>query len=178
MQSLMLPVEAAVLGPSERAYWRLTEPLWERVGLTPPRIVARPSVFVLPKGSALERSDIEALQGGRWDAFVEGPLNLPSRHLPDIARDVAWGAALGMRFTRELQRTRKRLEHLDHRLMRDIAAARFQMDPEQLRQNLFPLGKPQERVLPGLFWLRDVALIHRILDLMDGKTDLILVEES
>ncbi|MDR3683338.1 MAG: bacillithiol biosynthesis BshC, partial [Geothrix sp.] len=33
MQSLLLPVAAVVLGPSERAYWRLCEPLWERVGL-------------------------------------------------------------------------------------------------------------------------------------------------
>lgn len=54
MQSLLLPATHAVLGPAERAYWRLAEPLWERVGLAPPEIAPRPSVLVLPRGLTLE----------------------------------------------------------------------------------------------------------------------------
>jgi len=66
MQSLLLPdLAAVVLGPAERAYWRLTEPLWERVGLAPPRIVCRPSVYVLPPGLALDEGQLEALRRGR-----------------------------------------------------------------------------------------------------------------
>lgn len=181
MQSLMLPVEAAVLGPSERAYWRLTEPLWERVGLRAPRILARPSVFVLPRGCGLRAErleDLDALREGRWQA-ISNPIGTPpSRRLEAIPPDPDWGPLLGVRFTKELDRARHRLERLDRRWARDLAAARFSMDPERLRQRLFPFGKAQERVLPGLYWLRDEALVQRILESMDGRKTLILVEES
>lgn len=181
MQSLMLPVVAAVLGPSERAYWRLTEPLWERVGLKAPRIIARPSVFVLPKGCHLEAeslSDFETLREGQWQAFSTPMGSPPSRRLEAVPPDPGWGPILGARFTQELDRARHRLERLDRRWMRDLAAHRFGMDPERLRQQLFPFGKAQERVLPGLFWLRDEALLNRILESMDGSKSLVLVEES
>ena len=79
MQSLLLPgIQAVVLGPAERAYWRLAEPLWERVGLEPPRIVARPSVFVLPPGAVLAGGQLDALRDGRWEAFAAAPPALPS----------------------------------------------------------------------------------------------------
>ena len=180
MQSLMLPVEAAVLGPSERAYWRLTEPLWERVGLNAPRIIARPSVFVLPKGCSLKAerlADLDALRDGRWQAFSSPNDTLPSHRVGDVLPDSSWGPTLGTRFTKELDRTRHRLERLDRRWIRDLAAHQFNMDPERLRQRLFPFGKAQERVLPGLFWLREETLIHSILESMDGNRSLILVEE-
>ena len=44
-------------------------------------------------------------------------------------------------------------------------------------QALFPLGRPQERVLPGLPWLRNGALLDAILDRMDGSQPVILLEE-
>ncbi len=181
MQSLMLPVEAAVLGPSERAYWRLTEPLWERVGLEAPRIIARPSVFVLPKGCRLKAehlADLDALRDGRWQAFSSTGGMLPSHRMEAVPPDPIWGSTLGTRFAKELDRTRHRLERLDRRWLRDLAKDQFNMDPEHFRQRLFPFGKAQERVLPGLFWLRDETLIHRILESMDGSRSLILVEES
>jgi hypothetical protein len=80
------------------------------------------------------------------------------------------------RFAAELERTRVRLGRLDRRLHREAAAKALGGDPEALRQALFPFGRPQERVLPGLAWLRDGALLDRILDRMDGCADLILVE--
>ena len=180
MQSLMLPVEAAVLGPSERAYWRLTEPLWERVGLNAPHIIARPSVFVLPKGCGLKAdrlADLDALRDGRWQAFSSPNGTLPSHRVGDVQPDPIWGPTLGTRFTKELDRTRHRLERLDRRWIRDLAAHQFNMDPERLRQGLFPFGKAQERVLPGLFWLREETLLHHMLESMDGNRSLILVEE-
>ena len=178
MQSLLLPVEAAVLGPSERAYWRLTEPLWDLVGLPAPRIVARPSVFVVPKGCALAGHQLDDLQNGRWENFCNLTGEMPSHRLGEIPPEKGWGTFIGARFDKELARTRSRLRRLDRRWMRDLAASQLGMDPEHLRQALFPFGKPQERVLPGLFWLRDEALIARICDSMDGNSSVILVEES
>jgi len=52
------------------------------------------------------------------------------------------------------------------------------MDPERLRQRLFPLGKPQERVLPGLLWLRQDDLLDRMLAALDGAAPVVLLEEA
>ncbi|HTL98144.1 MAG TPA: bacillithiol biosynthesis BshC [Holophagaceae bacterium] len=176
MQSLMLPVAAVVLGPSERAYWRLSEPLWDRVGLPVPRIVPRPRVFALPRGARLEPSGLEALRAGRWSFFAPPGAPLPSALLPSLESGRGWSGALGARFQAELARTRARLGKLDHRLSRDAAADALNMDPEKARQALFPFGLDQERVLPGLFWLREPALVDRILDALRGGGDLHLVE--
>jgi hypothetical protein len=179
MQSLLLPqLAAVVLGPAERAYWRLTEPLWERVGLTPPRIVARPSAYVLPRGQALTVAQLEPLRQAHWQTFAGAGAPLPSHALPALAPDPAWAPTLAQRFARELARTRQRLEKLDQRLHRDRAALALGGDPERLRQALFPLGRPQERVLPGLFWLRDEALLDRMGAALDSGEQLILLEES
>ena len=51
------------------------------------------------------------------------------------------------------------------------------MDPEKLRQCLYPLGKPQERVLPGLFWLRDSRLLDRMEAALASGEATLLVEE-
>lgn len=177
MQSLLLPVAGVVLGPSERAYWRLCEPLWERVGLQAPRILPRPSVFVAPRGFRLTPGLLDALRHGAWNRLAQWPGMLPSARLPVPEADPAWPESLRSRFSRELARTRERLAKLDHRLHREAAAEILGGDPERLRQALFPFDAPQERVLPGLPWLRHRALLQRILDRMDGAAPLILVEE-
>jgi hypothetical protein len=180
MQSLLIPaLEAVVLGPAERAYWRLTEPCWERVGLRPPRIISRPSAYVVPAGLDLHASMLAPLREGRWEAF-QGPVDgvswpsaaLSGRPGPD------WEPALARRFDQELARTRQRLEKLDRRLRRDGAGQVLGMDPERLRQRLFPLGRPQERVLPGLFWLRQEQLLDRLLAALEGAPALVLMEEA
>jgi hypothetical protein len=179
MQSLLLPeLAAAVLGPAERAYWRLTEPLWERVGLTSPRIVDRPSVFVLPRGLALTAGQLEALRHSRWEAFSSDPGSLPSAALSGLRPDPGWDPALAQRFTRELSRATQRLLKLDRRLLRDLAARALGRDPERVRQFLFPLGRPQERVLPGLFWLRDEELLDRMEASLGKGSRLVLLEQK
>ncbi len=178
MQSLLLPVTHAVLGPAERAYWRLAEPLWERVGLIPPEVLPRPSVVVLPQGLRLDPEQLEELREGRWEGFAPHPGPLPSSCLGHPLPDPAWGEALGARFQMEFGRARARLGRLDRRWQRDLAAANLGMDPERLRQFVFPFGLPQERVLPGLFWLRDEALLDRLLAGLEGSRPLLLVEES
>jgi hypothetical protein len=179
MQSLLLPdLAAVVLGPAEQAYWRLTEPLWERVGLTPPRIKSRPTVYVLPKGLDLTPAQVEALRYGRWEDFHTGNPALPSLALAAQRPDPAWGPELGRRFEQELARAGQRLLKLDRRFHRDLAARALGGDPERLRQKLFPLERPQERVLPGLFWLRDEVLLDRMLTALEGSGMLILLEEA
>jgi len=179
MQSLLLPgLAAVVLGPAERAYWRLTEPLWERVGLEPPRIVRRPTVFVLPRGLALSEAQLEALRLARWEAFAPAPPSLPSAALGSPVPDPRWGPAVAGRFRLELERTRQRLLKLDRRLGRDLAAMALGRDPERQRQALFPLGRPQERVLPGLFWLDDEGLLDRMEAGLGNGAMLVLLERS
>jgi len=180
MQSLLLPgLEAVVLGPGERAYWRLTEPCWERVGLTRPRIIARPSVFLVPPGSALDVPGLEPLRTGRWEDFprVADGAALPSTSLA-ATPDPRWNDATASRFAQELARTRHRLARLDRRLRRDQAAQTLGMDPERLRQSLFPLGRPQERVLPGLLWLRQDGLLDRMLAALREAMPVVLLEEA
>jgi len=177
MQSLMLPVAAVVLGPSERAYWRLCEPLWERVGLRAPDILPRPSVFVVPRGFHVTGGQLDALRLGAWDRLAQWPGPLPTARFRAAEPDPGWPESLRSRFQREQARTRERLAKLDRRLHREAAAGALGGDPERLRQALFPFGAPQERVLPGLDWLREEALLDRILARMDGATSVILVEE-
>ena len=176
LQSLLLPVAAVVLGPAERAYWRLCEPLWDRVGLERPRILDRPSVWVAPRGSGLGAADLDALRAGDWPRLAPWRGALPSETCPVPAPEPSWPPALQARFRQELDRTRHRLGRLDRRLHREAAAARWGGDPERLRQLLFPFGRPQERVLPGWAWLQNPALLRAILDRMDGGSPLVVLE--
>lgn len=174
MQTRMLTPSHVVLGPAERAYWRLAEPLWERVGLEPPAIVPRPSVMVVPKG--FQSSWLEPLRQGDWAALAPDLPPLPSRVLGGEVHE-GWSAPLQARFDQELARARHRLARLDHRLRRDEAQRRLGQEPERLRQSLFPFDKPQERVLPGLFWLRRKALLDRMLERLDGSESMVLIED-
>jgi hypothetical protein len=177
MQSLMLPVTAAVLGPSERAYWRLCEPLWDHVGLTAPRIIPRPSVFVMPPGFHLEAGQLEALKQGAWDRLATWPGPLPTAQFRASDPDLAWPETVQVRFRREQTRSRERLVKLDRRLHREAAARWLGGDPERLRQTLFPFGAAQERVMPGVPWLRNGNLLDAILERMKDAVPVILVEE-
>ena len=177
MQSLMLPVEAVVLGPSERAYWRLCEPLWERVGLKAPRILPRPSVYVVPQGFKVSAGQLGALRLGAWDRLASWPGTLPTAHSKMVEPDSSWPQPLQARFQQEQARGHERLLKLDRRLHREAAAHRLGGDPEHLRQVLFPFGAPQERVLPGVQWLKNNRLLDAILERMDSPDPVILVEE-
>ncbi len=177
MQSLLLPVTHAVLGPGERAYWRLSEPLWERVGLRAPEIVPRTRAFVVPKGFGLPKERLADLREGRWEAFVQSAA-LPSLGLQMPRTSPLWSEALGKRVMDEYARFQHRVRRLDARFQRDQVRRAWGRDPEKLRQALFPFGKDQERILPGWFWLRDEALLDRMFEALGSGADLVLVEES
>jgi hypothetical protein len=174
MQSLLLPVTHAVLGPAERAYWRLTEPLWERVGLVAPEILPRPSVFVVPRSFPLGAGQLDDLRQGHWQALAASPA-LPSLGLQPPRMNPVWGEALSRRVVGEWNRLQDRLKRLDRRFLRDQLKRQWGMDPEALRQRIFPLGRPQERVLPGLLWLRESAFLDRLRDTLETGPDLMLV---
>lgn len=178
LQSLLLPVSAVVLGPAERAYWRLCEPLWERVGLTAPEQLARPSVVVLPRGMSLTRDQLDPLQQGDWAAFAPLAGTLPSTLAGPRPDTACLAPTLAHRLQQAWVHYQGQVAKLDRRALRDAASGALGVDAERLRQRLFPLGRPQERVLPGLAWLRDGALLDRILAAMAGGGDLILVEAS
>ncbi len=177
MQSLLLPVAAVVLGPSERAYWRLCEPLWDRVGLPAPKILPRPSVFVVPPGYQVAPDQLDALRLGAWENLGSWSGAFPTGMIQETRPDPAWPLPIQERFRREQARSRERLGKLDRRLHREAAARVLGEDPELLRQSLFPFGRPQERVIPGLPWLRSRPLLDAILERMDGAQPVILVEE-
>lgn len=178
MQSLLLPATHVILGPSERAYWRLTEPLWEVVELEPPVILARPSVYAIPKGIRLLPAQLNAIRHGFWEALSEAPTQLPTQSMDQLRPHPEWGAELSQRYLQTLAWTRRRMQKLDRRLQRNRANEVLGMEAEHLRQKLFPLGKPQERVLPGALWLRDEAMLDRILAAMTYPDEILFVEES
>jgi hypothetical protein len=178
MQSLMLPVTHVVLGPAEQSYWRLTESLWDLVELTPPMIISRPSLFVVPKGLQLTPGQLAAIRHGFWETLSQEPLDLPTQSMDQLRPNPEWGSELSQRYLQTLSWTRRKLQKLDRRLHRSRAEATLGFDPERLRQKLFPLGKPQERVLPGVIWLRDEPLIDRMLDALAYPEEVVFVEES
>ena len=177
MQSLLLPVAAVVLGPSERAYWRLCEPLWDLVDLPAPKILPRPSVFVVPAGFRVAPDQLDALRLGAWESLDAWFGAFPTGMVQETPPDSAWPLPIQERFRREQARSRTRLGKLDRRLHREAASRMLGGDPEFLRQTLYPFGRPQERVIPGVPWLRSGALLDAILVRMDGSHPVILVEE-
>jgi hypothetical protein len=134
-------------------------------------------VYVVPAGFRLASTQLEALRFGAWDRLAAWPGGLPTLRFQPVDPDPAWPSGIQLRFHREQARTRERLGKLDRRLHREAAAAQVGGDPERLRQALFPFGLPQERVLPGLDWLRNGALLDGILAGMEHGASALLVEE-
>jgi hypothetical protein len=175
MQSLLLPVEAVVLGPAERAYWRLLENVWGRVGLNAPQILPRPTVFVLgEEAPGISVGELEALKMGQWGDFALAVQTKPSEmQFPEP--DSNWPSAISKRFLKEVGRTKSRLARLDKRLEKEAAEKRVGGDLEKLRQMLFPFNKPQERVLPGWQWLQNDRLLDSIEKALESGESVYLV---
>jgi hypothetical protein len=167
MQSLLLPVEAVILGPGERAYWRLIETLWDSIGLKAPEILPRPSVFVLDGDCNISVDELESLRLGYWEAFGSADSVLPSA-LPFPKPDMSWSDAVSGRYSAEIIHLQKRLKRLDSRLTKERAEKRVGKNIERLRQTLFPFGKAQERLMPGWYWLKNKILLEAMLRAMES----------
>jgi hypothetical protein len=120
---------------------------------------------------------LDAVRHGAWEALAAWRGVLPTAQFQCANPDPSWPKPVQDRFQREQSRCQARLGRLDRRLHRDATAQLLGGDPERLRQALFPFGLPQERVIPGVSWLRNGALLDAILERMDGATPVILVEE-
>jgi hypothetical protein len=178
MQSLLLPVEAVVLGPGERAYWKLLERVWDSVGLNAPEILPRPTIFVIPDGaSELSPEELEPLRLGQWDALAPALTMKPSA-MPFPKPIESWGNAITKRYSAEMGRLQTRLERLDARLARDAAEKRLGANIEKLRQELFPFNKPQERVIPGWHWLQKPALLDAMENAMEKPAGVYVIKEN
>ena len=64
-----------------------------------------------------------------------------------------------------------RLKRLDLRLTKENAERRVGMNIEKLRQMLFPFGKPQERVLPGWYWLQNDPLLDKMEKALERRAE-------
>jgi hypothetical protein len=178
MQSLLMPVEAVVLGPGERAYWRLLERIWDTVGLNAPQILPRPTVFVMPEGACeLLPDELEPLRLGQWETLAPITPMKPSA-MPFPKPLDGWGGAIAKRYSTEVSRLQARLERLDARLARDAAEKRLGANIEKPRQALFPFNKPQERVIPGWYWLQRPSLLDAIEKAMEKRAEIYVVKES
>jgi hypothetical protein len=178
MQSLLMPVKAVILGPGERAYWRLLERIWECVGMDAPEILPRPNVFVIPGGHyEISTDELEPLRLGRWEVLSPGQSLKPST-IPFPEPDESWGGNIIKRYQAEIGRLQSRLKRLDVRLARDTAEKRLGANLEKLRQALFPFDKPQERVIPGWHWLQKPALLDAMESAMEKPADVYIIKGS
>jgi hypothetical protein len=133
---------------------------------------------VLPDGNCdISVGELEALRMGDWAALAQAECQKPSA-MPFPKPDERWGDAISMRYRAEMNRLQTRLNKLDARLAREAAEKRLGRNIEKLRQTLFPFSKPQERVLPGLYWLRDAVLLDAIEKAMEGRAGIHLVKPS
>lgn len=175
LESWLLPVSRAVLGPGELAYWAQLPGLFELHGVPMPDVEPRGSWAVIEEKVAkvLRRFEAEP------DDFRDGGAGLRDRVVSD-ARPAEVGESLGdlrSSIGRALQevegavgeelpgirasvgKARSRLfeavdelEHaVDHRVEERQAALLAQLDKAAV--HLYPDGKPQERVLNPLYYL-------------------------
>ncbi|PDO11177.1 MAG: bacillithiol biosynthesis cysteine-adding enzyme BshC [Candidatus Reconcilbacillus cellulovorans] len=171
MQDAVLPVVAAVLGPSEISYWAALKPVFSALGGQMPLVVPRLE-FTLVDDAAAKRmrrfglafSDVVTRLEQKYAEWLRARDQYRFRErLEKAARDVGvWLEPIvrdaerldpGLRKSAEraLRRVRREFERLAAKAERAALdrdeAARFGW--MYVRSLLLPLGRPQERVLNG-----------------------------
>ena len=89
-----------------------------------------------------------------------------------------WGVAISNRYQKQIELLQTRLQRLDLRLAKEVAEKRIGKNIEKLRQTLFPFNKPQERVIPGWYWLKNKSLLDAIEKKMQTTGQIYLVSFS
>lgn len=177
MQDYVLPVLAAVLGPSELAYWGILGPSFEAFGFTMPLLIPRQSFTYLPHTigklmdkfeltieSALhEWADRKAQWLGRQDQwnleerFQQARAQFASLYAPIM--DTVSSLQPGLAKLAESNRD-KILDQISYLETRSIDAIAKQHEAslrqwDRIQLTLTPLGKPQERVYGTIhYWNR------------------------
>lgn len=189
LESSLLPVHAAVLGPGEIAYWAQLGPLFEVLDVAMPRVCPRGSWRVVERRieRLLEKTGLTAEELAAGTGSVEADLvehNRP-RHLEDALRTLESGIAEGFASVeaataeerpglrsaagKARSRVREALESF-HRTVDARTRERLDTKLAQVRRaarHLYPGGAPQERVLSPLYYLLsygDLFLdeVHRV----------------
>ena len=177
MQDYLLPVLAAVLGPSELAYWGILRPAFEAFGMRVPLLVPRqsftylePSVLkLLGKFSLTPEQAIREWEERRaawladqdtWD--LEGTFGSAREQFlriydPVIDRISSLQPGLADLAASNRERILEQMDFLKQRAM-DALSRRHEASLRQwdrIRSSLTPRGRPQERVYGTVhFWNR------------------------
>lgn len=177
MQDYVLPVLAAILGPSELAYWGILGPAFDAFDRTMPLLIPRQSFTYLPHtiGKLIDKFElsIEAalhewadrkaqwlVRQDQWnleEKFGQARVQFASLYAPIM--DTVSSLQPGLAKLAESNRDKilEQMFYLESRSLEAIAkqheAALRQWDRIQL--TLTPLGKPQERVYGTIhYWNR------------------------
>ncbi|WP_027091085.1 bacillithiol biosynthesis cysteine-adding enzyme BshC [Cohnella thermotolerans] len=175
MQDYALPVLAAVLGPSEIAYWGVLGPAFARFELSMPLLVPRqsfsylePSVAKLLDKYGVTAEDImlrgdslkaEWLEGqDEWrleEKFAEARERFAELYAPILDTVAALQPALAKLGETNRDKILEQMAYLENRAADALAkrheAALRQWD--RMRSSLWPQGKPQERVYGAIHFL-------------------------
>ncbi|XID95336.1 bacillithiol biosynthesis cysteine-adding enzyme BshC [Paenibacillaceae bacterium WGS1546] len=177
MQDYALPVLAAVLGPSELAYWGILGPAFREFGFAMPLLLPRQSFtyvepavaallekYALPADQAMD--DWEARRAewlGRQDewnlekTFHEVKEQFKTLYAPVLDTVASLQPGLAKLAAGNRDRILEQIAYLESRSA-DAFAKRHESSLRQwdrIRQSLSPLGKPQERVYGAIhFWNR------------------------
>ena len=177
MQDYLLPVLAAVLGPSELAYWGILGPAFEEFGLSMPILLPRqsytyiePSIaklldkYSLTIEEALERWETRRNEWlGRQDEwnleeqFAKVKQRFAELYAPVMETVSQLQPGLANLAAGNRDKIMEQIAYLESRSV-DAIAKKHEASLKQwdrIRQSLSPLGKPQERVFATVhFWNR------------------------
>jgi bacillithiol biosynthesis cysteine-adding enzyme BshC len=177
MQDYILPVLAAVLGPSELAYWGVLRPAFETFELQMPLLIPRPSYTYLEPAvdKLLERFSLTPEQAiaeweerkaewlseqDQWDLeskFRETRERFVELYAPVMATVSSLQSGLTQLSENNRDKILEQIAYLENRSL-DALAKKHEASLRQwdrIRLSLAPGGKPQERVYGTLlFWNR------------------------
>jgi bacillithiol biosynthesis cysteine-adding enzyme BshC len=177
MQDFLLPVLAAVLGPSELAYWGILGPAFEAYGFRMPVLVPRsaytyvePSIRKLLDKYSLSPEQAMAEWEARraawlsaqdqWDLesmFRKAKEQFVNLYAPVIETVSALQPGMAKLSESNRDRILEQIAYLENR-SKDALASRHEASLKQwerIRSSLTPGGKPQERVYGTIhFWNR------------------------
>jgi bacillithiol biosynthesis cysteine-adding enzyme BshC len=189
MQEFLFPVLAAILGPGEIAYWGLTGPAFEAMGMEMPILVPRME-FTLIEGTVAKQMDKFELSAEtvfshyeQWKQewlTAQDQLGLPTRFLEAKQQfkqsyvplvETLAGINPGMRKLGETN-MQKIIEQIEFLEAKAIDANQTQYEAairqlERIRLSLYPLGKPQERVYNVIGYLNKYGdgLLQQLLEI-------------
>jgi bacillithiol biosynthesis cysteine-adding enzyme BshC len=168
VQGTLLPTLDYVGGPGEIAYWAQLGTVFERFGVPMARLHARPRVVLVNRRCAklMQKHCIDPAQitSGDDDALVdscsliekssqeETLKETADRIAAEFERYVAQVSAVDVSLGTGARKLRQKVEYALGKLTEKAAGMQHQQteqledEIEELRANLFPLGKPQERV--------------------------------